>query len=388
MAKKKTETPKFEDEVLTASANDALAAVKQAGPRAESLVEAWTAAKNAAAVQEVAERGDGAARKAARRALNVLKARGVQIPELVRKGTLGGAASEEVVEAWMMAPDSAGMQVFAVGARSPAGRSRLAFVFLHGGQGVARVDNATMSQSQLKDYFAKLLPGSGYGPTKVPPEWARHRIAAARALHQQHRIPEPLGFTTAASLLEPVPAEPPPHPFDDEGLELSEDDAREMAKDSAKLHNLPEFRSWLPSSVALEEMMLAVGKRLTPGETPDPGSITLHLGEEALAATDRFFSPEIREEVVRRMKDSALSVLAREGEHLALEVSAAINVIQKCGLVTNPPRDVPFLKAYFDKAIAMMAAQGGGKLRIPVPARMGTPETPASDEGDPAPAGG
>jgi len=44
-----------------------------------------------------------------------------------------------------------------------------------------------------------------------------------------------------------------------------------------------------------------------------------------------------------------------------------MKVIEKCGILTNPPRDVPFLKAFFDKGVAMMVAQGGGRLRIPVP---------------------
>jgi hypothetical protein len=43
-----------------------------------------------------------------------------------------------------------------------------------------------------------------------------------------------------------------------------------------------------------------------------------------------------------------------------------MKAIAKCGLVTDPPRDVPFLKAFFDKAIAMLIAQNGGRIRIPV----------------------
>ena len=67
------------------------------------------------------------------------------------------------------------------------------------------------------------------------------------------------------------------------------------------------------------------------------------------------------------MKDSGLSVLARLGEHAGLQVAAVIHVIRGAGLITNPPSDVKFLTGYFDKAIAMLAAQQGGQLRIPVP---------------------
>ena len=71
----------FDASLLETGAADALSAVDKAGELAVQLVEAWIKAGNAAAVSEVAERGSGAARKTARRGLNVLKSRGIPIPE-------------------------------------------------------------------------------------------------------------------------------------------------------------------------------------------------------------------------------------------------------------------------------------------------------------------
>lgn len=386
----KTQQPKtaFDDRLLGVGAEGAVAAVRDAGTKAEALVQAWLDKANAAAVLEVSERGEGAARKAARRALNVLRSRGVAIPTLHRVASLGIAATPDLVEAWMMSPDSNGMELFSVTARSPGGRYKAAFVFLHASQGVARVENASMSQSQLKEYFAKLLPGAGYGATPVPVEWARARIAEARRLQKERGLPEPMGLMTAAALIEPAPGEVPPHPFDEEGFELADEDAADFAKGSAALHNIPEFRGWLPTNAAMQELLQLVGQKLTPGETPEPAVVTKHLQEEAEAATDRFFSPDVREELVRRMKDAALSALAREGEARALEIAATMKMIEKCGLVTNPPREVPFLKSFFDKAVAIMLAQGGGRLRIPMPgappAASPAPEGEAAAAGPPA----
>jgi hypothetical protein len=373
----------FDDRLLRVTAEGALAALREVGARGEALVEAWREAGNAAAVLETSEHGEGALRKAARRALNVLRARGVAIPEQRRVSALANTNAPDVVEAWMMAPDSGGMQLFAVTARSASGRYRAVFVFLHGAQGVARVENASMSHSQLKEYFSKVLPGAGYGATLVPVPWARYRIAEARRIQRERGLPEPLGLTSAASLVEPVPDPAPAHPFDEEGFELADDDAMELSRQSLGLHNVPEFRSWLPTNAAMQEMLAKVGEKLVPGETPDPAVVTEHLQTEARAATDRFFSPDVREEMLRRMKDSALSALAREGEQRALEVAAAMNVMARCGLVTDPPRDVPFLRGFFDKAVALMLAQGGGRLRIPMPVTSLAAATPPA-EGAPA----
>jgi hypothetical protein len=66
------------------------------------------------------------------------------------------------------------------------------------------------------------------------------------------------------------------------------------------------------------------------------------------------------------MKDSALSVLARDGRAAAIEVVCAMRAISECGLITNPAHEVGFLRGFFDKAISVLLAQGQGSLRIPI----------------------
>jgi hypothetical protein len=368
--------------LLSVPADGAMEALDEAGDQALALIAAWIKQSNAAAVQEVAERGSGKSRKAARRGLNVLKSRGVELPERHHVASLGGGRGEETFEAYMLAPDTAGNVLLVVTARAPASRIRSVFVFLNDEQGVHRVDQGELSQSQLRDSLARVLPGAEYKPVKVPVEWTRARIAAARRRHAETGQPEPLGLDSAASLLDPAPDEVPPHPFDEEGLELSEDDARAVAEGSRELHSLPEFRGWFPTREGMDELLAKLGEDLEPGQSPDPETMTKKLEEELSAATDRYFSPERRGALVRAMRDSALSVLSREGETRALEVVATMKMIEKAGLITDPPRDIPFLRGFFEKAVSLMLAQGGGKLRVPVPGK------PVAEPGsDDAPAG-
>ncbi len=368
----------FDKSLLATSADDALAALERAGDRATALVDAWTASGNAAAVAEVAERGAGAARKAARRSLNVLRSRGVAIPARRRVATVANPRPEETFEAWLLAPDTAGNVLIVVTAHAPAARYRAAFVFLHDAHGIHRVDSAVLSQSQLKDTMARVLPGAAYKAVPVPVEWARARVAAARKRHAETRVPEPLGLASAAGLLEPVPNEPPAHPFDDEGLELALDDARDLAKGSQGLHTLPEFRHWFPTKAAVDELLAKLGDGLVPGQEPDADEMSKRLEQEIEAATDRYFTPERREELVRAMRDSALSVLAREGEQRALEVVASMKVTENAGLITDPPREIPFLRAFFEKAVGALLSQGGGRLRIPIPRGTANPDAPGA----------
>ena len=133
------------------------------------------------------------------------------------------------------------------------------------------------------------------------------------------------------------------------------------------MHGLPEFQGWLPPKQAVDEMLFEVGKTLTPGEAPDQAQLQETLSAQVIAATDRYFTPEQRARLVSAMKDSALSVLAREGEAKALELVATMTCIENAGLITDPPSEVPFLRMFFDKAVAVLLSQGQGSLKIPIP---------------------
>jgi hypothetical protein len=362
---KKTESS-FDTATVGAQGDAALAALAKAGERADALIDAWVAAANAGAVALASERALGKARKSARRALNVLKSRGVEPPAVTRVASFSGKKEEEVVEGYLVAPDGNGVSLIVVAARTLTSRYRALFAFVSRTGGVLDVRPTEVGQAQLKESMQAALRGSKYRPVKVPVEWARARIAEARALHRERGVPEPLGFAGAESLLGDAPKEPPQHPFDAEGLELGDDDAKELLAKSAELHRLPEFRGWLPSRPAVDEMLANVGRSLPPGEEePDPKAVEAAIQAELLAATDRYFTPERRADLVLSMKDSALSVLAREGEGVALDIVAAIKGIERCGLITDPPHDVPFLKLFFEKALGVLLQQGRGQLRVP-----------------------
>jgi hypothetical protein len=360
----------FSKETLAATAATALTEVNNAKSDL-LLVEAWVKANNADAVQEVAEHGQGKARTAARRGLNVLKSRGVAIPPR-RKLSAGPQAVAAPVEAVMLPPDGSGTTLFVLSKAHPSGRCAACFVYINDALGVQRLERVDSTVGKIKTALTRGQGGGGK-PVTVPVAWARHRIQQARKSHENSRIPEPLGFDSSRDLLEPFAATPPEHPFDTEGFEFADEDAKALSSDSGVLHHLPEFASWLPSQAAITELLRAVGRAIaneTPeGESPDQTKVTEFLKAEMLEATDRYFNEEHRTRLTLRMKDAGLAVLAHNGESEALKVAATVQVIERCGLITDPPRDVPFLRAFFEKAISFLMMQQGGQLQIPIPKR-------------------
>ncbi len=263
----------FDSSLITASPDDALKALAQVGDHAALLIEAWVAQSNAGAVAIAAEQATGTVRKVARRGLNILKSRGVTIPARGRVATVAQIRSVPTIRAWVMPPDATGGVVMILAAHTPTRRYRTAFVYMDDELGIHRVESGEQSLTQLKEAMARLAPGTALKPIEVPLDWARARIVKARKRHAATGTPQPLGLTTIARLLEPAPDELPEHPFDAEGFELSDEDARELAAASARLHELPEFRNWLPPRAALDEMLAKIGEHLTPDVQPEQSEL-------------------------------------------------------------------------------------------------------------------
>lgn len=365
--------------------DQAMKALREAGNQALSLVNLWFEHQNASALVEVSTKGAGAPRRAARRALKALRARGVAVPDAKPAAAMRGESAAQHQKAWLLAPDAAFNLVLVLAHRSTSGRFRAAFVYLNDDYGVTQVQPGEFSQSGLKKAMEGLAPQARYKPTEVSIEWARARIHQSLARQRERGLIEPLGLTSIKELLGPAPSTEIPHPFDAEGLEVAPEDAREMNKSSTELHTLPEFRTWLPTREAVDAMLQDVGKQLTPGEQPEQSKLDALLQQAVIAATDRYFTPERRERLVGAMKDSAVSILAREGETTALKVSATMQCIQNAGLITDPPSEVPFLRGFFDKAVVYLLLEGKGKLQIPIPqAPQAVRGAAAGDEDSPA----
>jgi hypothetical protein len=357
----------FDPELLNASQDTAKEALQKAGDAAPQLIEAWLTASNAAAIAAVVEADEAAAaaRKAARRALNVLRSRGVAIPERSHVVRIDDRA-EVSLEATLIPPDSTGTMAIAITSRDAAGRYHIAEVIIREPFGVVQAGSGWLSGSQLKEGRNRTLEGLGVAPVPVPVEWARHRVAAALRQNAESRQILPLGLERCRELIEPAPETPPAHPLAHLEGELTAERATGAVSASSALHLEPEFRNWMPDRAPLDELLQRVGERLGPEGVKDADRVNQAITDEIEAATDRFFSPEVRALVERRLRDCAISVRARKGDARALDVLAVGRAVREAGLITSPPREIPFLIGFFQKALGVLAQQGGGSLRVPV----------------------
>ena len=370
----------FEPKLLAATGDNALELLEEVGDKAPALVDAWVRESNALAVHAVAwaEDAPALARKAARRGLNILKSRGVPLPDKSKKAE--PAPEEANLEAWFLAPDQSGVSVFTIGARAAGQNYDIVDVQLHESAGVIDVQVGEATRSGIRSAFKNIEATRGYGPVPVPVEWARWHIDQAKRRNAASGLIMPLGFDTSANLLRPVPETEPTHPIEVEELKVEDDQISARLAGSGALHNDPEFRGWLPEVQFVNELLQKIGEKIGPDPEKEQDKITAVFGEEITAATDRFFTPDVRERLAERMRDAAISVYARAGRDRALDVLATAEAAKRAGLITSPPSDVPFLKNFFNKALALVAASQGGKLNIPIAPRNAPPGIVAPPE--------
>ncbi|NUO48642.1 MAG: hypothetical protein HOV80_07280, partial [Polyangiaceae bacterium] len=348
-----------------ANADDAVSILKGAGPAAEALVDAWLNANNVAAIAVTgqSEELSGAGRKASRRALGVLKARGVALPERKAETAAARPGEEEVTEATFSSADGRGTTSITIARRKGGERAHIAEVIMREGVGVVNAVSGWMSRSQIKEAHQRIADSTGVPPAVIPPEWARYKIAQAKAENAKSGALVPLGLERCKDLLEPMPEGAPKHPLAD-----LEAEAGEATEASAALHAEPEIRTWMPEGRALDEMIRKVGEKLSAQDTEDAKKVDDVLKEEIKLATDRYFTPEQRALVASRLRDAAISIRQRAGDERAKEVLRAAKTIEAAGLITSPPSDIEFLRVFFQKGLSLLAQQQGGQLRVPVAA--------------------
>ena len=369
------------DEWLCAGSAEAASCLVEADRSAHELIAAWQQHANVAALTAVAWGREGGAasaegapmRKAARRALNVLRARGVALPEPPAATSAGARPALGVVEepgapqATFVPPDANGMTFFSITQRLAGGRYRVADVVVREGLGVMHASSGRLAGKQIRRWKGRVESRLGAAPVEVPLEWARHRVAEALKQNVKSGQVLPLGLDGCQALFTPVPAAAPAHPLDELEQALDGAEVRKAADGSGALHNEPELRSWLPDRPALDELLRQVGAKLGPAGGSDQKVVDQVLSEELDGATDRFFTPEVRGALADRMRDAAISVRRRAGDAAARQVLSVARAIREAGIITSPPHEIPFLVSFFRKAIAVLARQGDGRLQVPVP---------------------
>src|SRR4051794_14745285 len=268
----------------------------------EMLSLALVHAAGRAARQEVlAELATSPARtlaKEAKRELQKLKQRGVQVQEIPPQGepVLKPLPEGEAPSSYASSIDAYGER--AVWWTRPARQGvEMVQVVLSDVKGILAVDALALSRRSWRE-FVKRLPRQGVVTSaEIPKDYARQLIADAEAAGARNGFSPPPAYADVLRILGPAPAAPPPPPA--LSIELPDETAHQMA--GAALFEDPLFLAWIPEEDELRRFALRVDEIATSQLYIDARQKQQAFEQAADDAARSYFTPQRRALYARRL---------------------------------------------------------------------------------------
>jgi len=312
--------------------------------RARVLREA-AAARHSALLVEVARSADKAAAKEAKRAIHLLRARGVAVEVPRAEPAPAPGPAPEPATAWASSPDGYGDRIlfFPVSGR---GGGSLVQVVISDEEGMREAQLVPLGKRGFRRVLDELAATRMVLVGEVPRSWARGAVTAALDLNARGSRPVPEGWNEVAVVLGPSVA-PQPSP----GRALAQDaEAAALVSRSAELLDLSEVAPWIPG----EEELRALSLRL------DEISVSpLYLDEAQREASGRsavvdairaYWTAERRWRVAGRLFELAW-LLRGAGRGDQARLAAATGAAMESDA---PLESVPFCYALFEKVVRFL----------------------------------
>jgi hypothetical protein len=288
--------------------------------------------------------------KEAKRELQKLKQRGVQVQEIRPQGepVLKPLPEGEAPACYASSIDAYGER--AVWWTQPARQGvELVQVVLSDQKGILAADALALSRRSWRE-FVKRLPRQGVVTTaEIPKEHARQLIADAESAGARNGFSPPAAYGEALRILGPAPAHPPPPPA--LSIDLPDELAHELA--APALFQDPLFMAWIPEEDELRRFALRVDEIATSQLYIDAKQKQQAFEHAADEAARSYFTPQRRSLYARRLVEMA-HVLASEHRIDAARTALAVSrALEKDG-------SSPFSRALFTHALQ-------GRLEEPAP---------------------
>jgi hypothetical protein len=310
----------------------------------DALIELLRSRGDVARLARLGEGHDKALAKKARRALHLLRARGVTAPPEKREfrpATHGPYAVEELSLAsaidgrgerivWLARPGQDGIDIFE--AQLSEARGIVGFTSANAPRKEWRrhtervVADERLAVGRISEQHARALIEAGYQRTltagrTVPEEFARARLSLGHFEPEAH------------------------HPALDVAPPLPLDEARARLP---SLHELPEIRLWIPPEDLLPELDLAIGNIVTSKLVLDPVQRREQLADAIDKLADSALTPEYRALLAERLRETAYLLHQRGKPDEARLASTAALVTADAAI---PGRGNPFVVRLINKVV-------------------------------------
>jgi hypothetical protein len=295
-------------------------------PLALALVHAASDGRKSQLLAEIAAVAPKLVAKEAKRELQRLKQKGVQVQEVRSRAE---PVMKPVPEA--EAPPCLVSSIDAYGeravwwTRATKGGVEVVQAVVSDVKGVLAVDALSLPRRAFRDFLRRLPRGGMVTTAEVPKDWARHLIAAAEEEGVRNGFSPPPAYLEALRVLGPAPLTPPSPPGEE--IDLPAEQEAEQAQAGASLYGDPLFAAWIPEEEELRAFALKLDEIAVSRLYLDDAQKKQAMYEAAEDAAVGYFTPQRRSRYARRLLEMAhvlRSERRTELARVALAVSRAL----------------------------------------------------------------
>jgi hypothetical protein len=316
--------------------------------------------------------------KEAKRALHLLKTRGVSVPELPRATPAPAAPpAEPPFSCFASTVDSQGERALWITRSVPGKGVEVGQAIVSDTQGLLELQIGLLGRKEFRTFAREIMErGVTMAVVELDREAAKALVAEARALTTRQGGHPPEGSDAWLSRL--GPAQPLPDPAAAVPA-LPEAEAQEAVATSASLHELPLMRAWL----AEDDVLRVVAQKL------DEIAVSpLYIDDQQKAeqstraiseAVDSYLSDEPRRARLAARLFTVSVHLAAVGEARGAKQAAAVAYAVRAG---QPAAQLPFVRLLLEKAFARPQGETADPA-VAAPGPSGAPPSLIVKPGDP-----
>jgi hypothetical protein len=305
-------------------------------PLVLTVVRAAGEAQRQEVLVELAAAAQKSVAKEAKRELQRLKQRGLQVQELKPRGepVFKPPPEAEAPPCYASSIDAYGERAV-WWSRATRGGIEVVQAVISDVKGILAIDALAMSRRNFRD-FAKRLPRRGDVVTsvEVSKHHARWLIAQAAEEGARNGFSPPPAYADALSILGPAPQEPPPLPA--ASIEVPPEEESSLRQAGAALFADPLFSTWIPEEDALRSFALKIDEIAVSRLYLDDAQRKSAFDRAADDAAQAYFTPQRRARYARRLLEMAYVLASEDRREVAKTAIAVARDLEGDNGAANP----------------------------------------------------
>ena len=330
-------------------------------PLGAALLKAAVAGERFDLLSSLAASADKVLSKDAKRALHLLRTRGVAVPEPARVPPPPPApVAEEIFPCYASSLDGQGERAIWIARNVPGRGVEVGQAVVSDLLGLVELQVGVLGRKEYRGFGKEIGErGQAMGVAEIDPGHARAIVAEARRRNDESGRPVPTGADAWIARIGPGTPAPDPSaslpalPDEEERLALAA---------SAELHQLPMLRGWLADEAALRALASRLDALAAEAGRADEAEHARRTADAIVETLESWLDAPSRQRLAARLFTVGVHLTSMGLADRAAQAAAAARALAS----GTPGRDVPFAREMVEKAFPSRGSPAPSPPATPV----------------------